>query len=69
MVEQVRKNPQFDQKGHDIARCDMIMGLLYKAKKNKAQAIEHLSRARVIVESAGRSPMLTRIDTALAEMA
>ncbi|WP_170520134.1 ATP-binding protein [Ruegeria atlantica] len=69
MVEQVRKNPQFDQKGHYIARCDMIMGLLYKAKKNKAQAIEHLSRARVIVESAGRSPMLTRIDTALAEMA
>ncbi|MES0826438.1 hypothetical protein [Ruegeria sp. SCP11] len=69
MVEQVRSNPQFDPKGHYIARCDMIIGLLYKAKKKKAQAIDHLSRARVIVETAGRSPMLTRIDTALAELA
>ena len=33
MIEQVRQNPQFDPKGHYIARCDMIMGLLYKAEK------------------------------------
>ena len=69
MIEQVRKNPQFDEKGHYIARCDMIMGLLYKAKRKKSQAIDHLTRARVIVETAGQSPMLKRIDTALAELA
>ncbi|WP_160175174.1 ATP-binding protein [Ruegeria halocynthiae] len=69
MVDQVRKNPQFDDRGHYIARCDMIMGLLYKARKKKAQAIEYLTKARVIVETAGHSPMLTRIDTALADLA
>ncbi|WP_420584991.1 ATP-binding protein [Ruegeria sp.] len=69
MIEQVRKNPQFDEKGHYIARCDMIVGLLYKAKKQKALAKDYLTRARVIVESAGRSPMLTRIDAALSELA
>nr|WP_302479300.1 AAA family ATPase [Ruegeria arenilitoris] len=69
MIEQVRSNPQFDKKGHYIARCDMIMGLLYKAKKKKSQAKDYLTKARVVVESAGRSPMLTRIDAALAELA
>lgn len=69
MIEQVRKNPQFDEKGHYIARCDMIIGLLYKAKKKKPQARDYLTKARVVVETAGRSPMLTRIDAALAELA
>ncbi|MCG7521378.1 AAA family ATPase [Ruegeria sp. Ofav3-42] len=69
MIEQVRSNPQFDKKGHYIARCDMIMGLFYKAKKKKSQARDYLTKARVVVETAGRSPMLTRIDAALAELA
>ncbi len=69
MIEMVRRNPQFDEKGHYIARCDMMMGLLYKAKKKKTQAKDYLTKARVVVESAGRSPMLTRIDAALAELA
>lgn len=69
MIEQVRANPQFDEKGHYIARCDMIIGLLYKAKKKKAQAKDHLTKARVIVETAGQSPMLKRIDAALADLA
>ncbi|NVO57815.1 AAA family ATPase [Rhodobacteraceae bacterium B1Z28] len=68
MIEKVRQNPQFDDKGHYIARCDMIMGLLYKARKKKLLAIEYLTKARVIVETAGRSPMLTRIDQALTEL-
>lgn len=68
-VDQIRNNPQFDEQGHYIARCDMIMGLLYKAKKKKQLAREHLSKAQVIVETAGRSPMLTRINEALEELA
>jgi tetratricopeptide (TPR) repeat protein len=69
MLDEVRSNPQFDEKGHYIARCDMILGLLYKARKKKQLAVQHLSKARVIVETAGQSPMLSRIDTALAELA
>nr|WP_256415887.1 adenylate/guanylate cyclase domain-containing protein [Ruegeria sp. HKCCD8929] len=69
LIERVRKNPQFDTKGHYIARCDMIMGLLYKAKKKKPLAVQHLTDARLIVETAGQSPMLARIDAALAELA
>jgi len=69
MIEQVRSNPQFDPRGHYVARCDMILGLLYKARKKRDLAVEHLTKARIIVETAGRSPMLTRIDGALAELA
>ncbi len=69
MVDQIRKNPQFDDQGHYLARCDMIMGLLYKAKKKKQLALKHLTRAQVVVETAGPSPMLTRINDALAELA
>lgn len=68
MIEEVRRNPQFDERGHYIARCDMILGLLYKARKKKDLAVEHLTKARVIVETAGQSPMLKRIDGALAEL-
>jgi hypothetical protein len=46
----------------------MIMGLLYKANKKRLPAIEHLTKARVVVETAGQTPMLARIDKALAEL-
>lgn len=69
MIDKIRQNPQFDDQGHYIARCDMIMGLLYKSKKQKFLALEHLTRAQVIVETAGPSPMLTRINDALADIA
>ncbi|MDX8350568.1 AAA family ATPase [Cognatiyoonia sp. IB215446] len=69
MIEQIRQNPQFDDTGHYIARCDMILGLLYKAKKKPDLARDHLTKAQVIVETSGASPMLTRINDALAELA
>lgn len=69
MIEQIRQNPQFDEKGHYIARCDMILGLLYKAKKKKPLAIRHLTEARTIIEASGQSAMLTRINDTLAELA
>ena len=69
MIERIRQNPQFDSQGHYIARCDMIMGLLYKSKKKTSLALEYLGKARAIASAAGKSPMLTRIDTALAELA
>ena len=69
LIEHVRSNPQFDPNGHYIGRAEMILGLLYKAKKKKALAVEHLSEARRIASAFGPSPMLTRIEAALAELA
>ena len=46
----------------------MILGLLYKAKKKKDLAIRHLNEALRIVKPSGASPMLTRIEMALAEL-
>ena len=68
LVEQVRSNPQFDRDGHYIGRTEMILGLMYKAKKKKALAVRHLTEARRIVKPSGSSPMLTRIEVALAEL-
>lgn len=68
LIEQVRANPQFDRDGHYIGRAEMILGLMYKARKKKALAIRHLTEARRIVEPSGSSPMLTRIEVALAEL-
>jgi class 3 adenylate cyclase len=69
LIEHVRSNPQFDPDGHYIGRAEMILGLLYKAKKKKALAASHLSEARRIASAFGPSPMLTRIEAALAELA
>jgi tetratricopeptide (TPR) repeat protein len=68
LIKQVRNNPQFDPNGHYIGRAEMILGLLYKAKKKKALAASHLSEARRIASAFGPSPMLTRIEAALAEL-
>jgi hypothetical protein len=68
LIEQVRSNPQFDPDGHYIGRAEMILGLLYKAKKKKALARTHLTEARRIVSAFGPSPMLARIEAALAEL-
>ena len=46
----------------------MILGLLYKAKKKRALAVQHLNEAKRIEAQFGPTPMLARIDTALAEL-
>jgi tetratricopeptide (TPR) repeat protein len=68
LIEHVRANPQFDPNGHYIGRAEMILGLLYKAKKKKELAASHLSEAHRIASAFGPSPMLTRIEAALAEL-
>jgi hypothetical protein len=68
LIEHVRANPQFDPNGHYIGRAEMILGLLYKTKKKKALAANHLSEARRIASAFGPSPMLTRIEAALTEL-
>lgn len=68
LVERVRNNPQFDPNGHFIGRCEMILGLLYKARKKRALAVQHLTEAKRISSQFGPSPMLVRIDAALADL-
>lgn len=68
LIDEACENPQFDRNGYYFARGQMILGLLYKLKKKKGLAIEHLRDARRIAEQIGQSPFLTRIDVALAEL-
>ena len=63
-----RGNPGYDPAGHFSARREMILGLMHKAKKEKAPALQHLSEARRITSQFGPTPMLARIDTALKEL-
>jgi class 3 adenylate cyclase len=66
MIQKVRANPMLDPDGHHIGRAEMILGLFYKVKKRKALARQHLSEAQRIIAPAGPSPILTRIEDALA---
>jgi class 3 adenylate cyclase len=69
LVGQVRQSAQLDPDGMAVGRCEMIVGLLYKAKKKRALALPHLIEAKRIVSQFGPTPMLARIEAALAELA
>ena len=68
LVSQVRSNPQFDVNGHHIGRAEMILGLLYKGKRRRALAVQHLSEARRILSQFGQTPILARVETALDQL-
>ena len=62
------ENPLFDRAGQHIGRAQMILGLLYKIKKKRAPALQHLTEAKRIFSQFGQSPTLARVETALAEL-
>jgi hypothetical protein len=68
LLKRVTANPQFDPAGHHIGRSQMILGLFYKVKKKRALAVQHLTDAKRILAQFGQTPMLTRVDTVLAEL-
>jgi hypothetical protein len=68
LVSQVRSNPQFDPDGHHIGRAEMILGLLYRGRRKRALAVQHLTEARRILSQLGKTPILARVETALAEL-
>ena len=68
LITRVLENPHFDPAGHHIGRAQMILGLLYKAKKKRVLAVQHLTEAKRIISQFGQTPMLARIDAALAEL-
>jgi tetratricopeptide (TPR) repeat protein len=68
LVTHVIDNPRFDPSGHFIGRALMILGLLKKIKKKRPLALQHLTEARRIFSQFGQTPILARVETALAEL-
>jgi hypothetical protein len=68
LTNQVLENAYFDPAGHHVAYAKMLLGLLYKAKKKTALAVKHLTEARAILSQFGDTPLLARLDAALAEL-
>jgi tetratricopeptide (TPR) repeat protein len=68
LTSAVLKNPRLHSSGHHVARAQMILGLLYKVKKKHALAVEHLTEAKRILSQFGQTPILARVDTALAQL-
>jgi hypothetical protein len=68
LIAHVLENPHFDPAGHHVGRAKMILGLLCKAKKKRTLAVQRLIEARQIFSQFGRTPILVRVETALAEL-
>jgi nitrogenase molybdenum-iron protein alpha/beta subunit len=68
MMTCVLENPHFDPSGVHIGRAQMTLGLLYKIKKKRALALQHLTEAKRILSQFGQTPILARVDAALAEL-
>jgi tetratricopeptide (TPR) repeat protein len=68
LISRVLENSHFDPEGVHVGHAKMILGLLYKSKKKRALAVQHLSEAKCILSQFGQTPILARVDTALAEL-
>jgi hypothetical protein len=68
LMTSVFGNPELDTAGHHVGHAKMILGLLYKIKKKRPLALEHLTEARRILSQFGQTPILARVDAALAEL-
>jgi class 3 adenylate cyclase len=68
LIKRIRENPHFDPAGAIEGRAQMHLGLLYKIKKKRALAIQHLRDARRILSYFGQTPILARVETALSEL-
>jgi hypothetical protein len=68
LVTHALGNPRYDPEGHYVGRAQMTLGLLYKIKKKRALALEHLTVAKRIFSQFGQTPTLARVDEALAEL-
>jgi class 3 adenylate cyclase/tetratricopeptide (TPR) repeat protein len=64
----VFNNPHFHPDGHFIGRGHLLLGLFFKVKKKGSPAVEHLNEAKRILSQFGQSPILARVETALAEL-
>jgi hypothetical protein len=51
-----------------FGRCEMLLGLLCKAKKRPAEAVAHLREAKRLLAQLGPTPALDRVEQALSEL-
>jgi peptide/nickel transport system ATP-binding protein len=65
MLEELQGDPV---SGYHFGHLKLIQGLLYKTKKKRALALEHLTEAKRILTEVGQTPTLARVDAALAEL-
>jgi tetratricopeptide (TPR) repeat protein len=63
-----REHPSDHPDSFHTGKVEMILGLLYKIKKKRALALQHLTEARRILSQFGQTPILARVETALAEL-
>lgn len=68
LTARVLENPNFDPAGYHVGRAQMILGLLHKAKNKRSLAFQHLIEAKRIASQFGPTPMLAKVDAALAEL-
>ena len=68
LMKSVLNNPHFHSSGMHIGHAKMILGLLYKRKKKRALSVQHLTEAKRILSQFGQTPILARVDAALAEL-
>jgi len=68
LMADLRKYPYYDLNSFQNGRSEMILGLLYKIKKKRALAVQHLTEGKRILAQFGQTPMLARVETALAEL-
>ena len=68
LVKAVSESSYVDREGTMFARCEMILGLLCKAKKRRSEAVSHLTEAKRLLAQLGPTPALDRIDLALRDL-
>jgi len=68
LVKAVSENSYVDREGTMFARCEMILGLLCKAKKRRSEAVSHLTEAKRLLAQLGPTPALDRVDLALRDL-
>jgi hypothetical protein len=68
LIAHAMSNAQFDPNGPLVGKSEMILGLLYMRKKKQALAVQHLTKAQQILSQFGQTPVLARVETALAEL-
>jgi hypothetical protein len=68
LVKAVSESSSVDREGTVFARCEMILGLLCKAKKRRREALSHLTEAKRLLARLGPTPALDRVDLALRDL-
>jgi hypothetical protein len=58
-----REHPSDHPDSFHTGKVEMILGLLYKAKKKRALTVQHLTEAQRILSQFGQTPTLARVES------